>query len=133
MAQKSIYWIFLVLLIFQICLIGLSRVMFGVHSINQVLYGSLYGLWVALFLFWSVRPIMRLHLESLMERRDTQPKYYINEAVSIWIIYTLLTIINFMYTDKYYVTPPEYEKTMVEKCGITSIEQINGWFHYGSV
>jgi len=47
--------------------IDISRVALGAHSINQVLYGTLLGSWLAFAMFYYLRPFLQVHIRSVLE------------------------------------------------------------------
>ena len=65
--NKKLYYLAMFCTLFLVINIGLSRVVLGVHALNQILYGGLYGFWVALFMFNYVRPSVYRHIKFLLE------------------------------------------------------------------
>jgi membrane-associated phospholipid phosphatase len=43
--------------------IGYSRFILGVHSLDQIIFGLLIGVWIAITMQFCVRPILEPHLE----------------------------------------------------------------------
>lgn len=65
--KKFWFWITLTILVFLIVSVAVSRVALGAHGINQVIYGTLLGLWLALALFYYLRPFLQVHIRSILE------------------------------------------------------------------
>ena len=64
---------------------GYSRIVLGAHSINQVLYGFLLGLWTAVWVLFIVRKTLLLHLADIRDRKlaKSEAKYFVGWIISI--------------------------------------------------
>jgi hypothetical protein len=87
-------------LAFNICLpstIAYSRLYMGVHSLNQVIFGGLIGIWLAVVLHTMVKkPFMR-HLESLWTANsETKSKSILKICAFVVLIISLETL-GFLY------------------------------------
>jgi membrane-associated phospholipid phosphatase len=104
---------------FMIIGIGMSRFMLGAHSIDQVIYGWTYGIWMAFFMWRYVRPSVSVHLRRILESdlkhlsihdqaviRGEILKYMIFALVA-WIILFVISGLIFFFTS-YYFEIPEY-------------------------
>ena len=60
-------------------IMGYSRVLLGAHTLNQVLYGFVLGLWSAIWVIFIVRRTLYLHLEDIAKRRlpISEIKYFL--------------------------------------------------------
>lgn len=63
-----------------------SRLVLGVHSINQVLYGSLLGYWTASFVILQLRPFLVENIQNILEKVPTLKlvKYHVLMAFIIF-------------------------------------------------
>eukprot|EP00347_Sterkiella_histriomuscorum_P005707 403355575 len=137
------YWLSLVLLIFLVINVGLSRVALGVHSLNQILYGWSYGLWIALFMFKYVRPGVYKHIrnleekpngqintlqDSLLQRDDNlnrmsmyaQQHDYFGlgmRAIIIYFLIIIFSVVNYHIVRTYFQYPQEWLDVIIQKCG----------------
>jgi len=50
-------------------LMGFSRVVLGVHSLNQILYGWCLGIWVALFCFFILHDFLKKRVDSILSKK----------------------------------------------------------------
>lgn len=65
--NRVAYVVGLLITAFMVIGIGVSRFMLGAHSIDQVLYGWTYGIWMAFFMWRYVRPRVSVHLRRILE------------------------------------------------------------------
>jgi len=63
---------------------GYSRVVVGVHSWNQIIYGWLLGVWVSLALHFAVWPWLKTHATSLTQNKQKR---------SLWLYLLVSTAI----------------------------------------
>lgn len=49
-------------------LMGFSRVLLGVHSLNQILYGWCLGIWVAFFCFFILHDPLKQRVDSILSK-----------------------------------------------------------------
>ena len=89
--------------------VGLSRVALGVHSLNQVLYGWSYGLWLAFFLFHYARPPLQIHIKRLLTYQSSLVQYipyYFHLALIIWASIAVMSLLNFLVAKRDFPGPP---------------------------
>lgn len=55
--------------------IGFSRLILGVHSLDQICYGLLLGVWIAMSMQYCVRPYLDTHITVLIKAKPTNFKY----------------------------------------------------------
>ena len=103
--------LFLILLIW-IILIILSRLILGMHSINQVIYGSTLGLIVVLL----ISVVFKLHqMPVIYYKKLFKEKIYISIIFSLILFLSIFSIIsNFAFDNKSQIK--KYEKILNEKC-----------------
>ena len=103
--------LFLILLIW-IILIILSRLILGIHSINQVIYGSTLGLIVVLL----ISVVFKLHqMPVIYYKKLFKEKIYISIIFSLILFLSIFSIIsNFAFDNKSQIK--KYEKILNEKC-----------------
>ncbi|CDW73235.1 pap2 superfamily phosphatase [Stylonychia lemnae] len=137
------YYLALIGVIFMVINVPMSRVVLGVHGLNQILYGMTYGLWLALFMFQYVRPAVYRHVKKLLEFNN--PSYYrtfgvmvepanidhMNYAFKCLGIYAGIVIFS---TLNYYIVrsnfeyPQEWLDAIILKCNEGKPLEIKGIF-----
>lgn len=50
-----------------------SRMVLGLHGMNQVIYGSLVGIWSTLYMVAYIRPTVKKHMELMQTKTLSQP------------------------------------------------------------
>ena len=100
------------LLLALIILIILSRLILGMHSINQVIYGSTLGLNVVLY----ISIVFKLHqMPIIYYKKLFKEKIYIIIIFSLILFLSIFSIIsNFAFDNKSIIK--KYEKVLNEKC-----------------
>ena len=63
-------FVFIVLLL-GILSVGLSRMIVGVHSLNQIIYGYLIGFWTLAYVLTYWRPVIKHHMTQIQKRALT--------------------------------------------------------------
>ena len=63
MADKVVKIVSFVVLLLGFLAVGLSRLIVGVHSLNQVIYGFLLGLWTLTYMLMYWRPVVKRHMD----------------------------------------------------------------------
>ena len=89
--------------------VGFSRVALGVHSLNQVVYGWSYGLWLAFFMFRFVWPTLKDHIRTLLDHPSTlkhYTSYYFYLALLIWATLIVFSLFNFLVARRDFPLPP---------------------------
>ena len=70
---------------------------FGDHSLNQIVFGWLLGIWISLSHFFILRDRVHAHIEDLTSyRMNSNPKIYYLIATSIWLFGILAVFIAFI-------------------------------------
>ena len=54
--------------------VGLSRLIVGVHSLNQVIYGYLIGLWTLTYVIMFWRPVVKKHMDHIQRKAYSVPE-----------------------------------------------------------
>lgn len=86
--EKIIIKILLIcLLITLLLLVVFSRIILGIHSINQIIFGSLLGIWIFLFLIYSFKFDK---MSMIIYRKIYQKKKYIF-SISLLLFLSLIT------------------------------------------
>ena len=67
--SKPVYFLGLFCALFWQFSIPYTRLVMGVHSPNQILFGNMCGNWCALFLHFVVRDRLILHVEKIMKQQ----------------------------------------------------------------
>lgn len=57
-------------------LIGFARWYVGVHTVNQIVYGWLIGLWIAFYLHFCIRDQIIHHVDSMLEGKIKDVPYF---------------------------------------------------------
>ena len=63
MADKVVRIVSFVVLLLGFLAVGLSRLIVGVHSLNQVIYGFLRGLWTLTYMLIYWRSVVKRHMD----------------------------------------------------------------------
>ena len=90
--------VFLFLAVILISLVlGTLRLIFADHALNQVIFGWLLGIWIALTFFYILREPVHTHIEDLTNGRlNSSPKVYYLISVSIWLFGLLAVFIAYL-------------------------------------
>ena len=102
------------LYIFIVFSIGLSRIYLGVHSIDQIMLGYVYGLF-SLYLYYLY---FFKHLKNLLincadsEFREKFKRKIIFIILSIFIVFNIVSILIFYLMDNYFIVPLSWEKSL---------------------
>ena len=96
-----------------------SRLFLGVHALDQVLYGSLLGLWIALSIHYLIRKDLVTHLQRVLSLQDKE--YAANAAMALASLAVTMAVL----LANYYLDEPHNEaiwKTRIGlKCGMEKI------------
>ena len=87
--QAKVYIGSLFLTFSMIVLIGFARLYVGLHTINQIVYGWLLGLWMAFYFHYCIRQPINLHVSFLTESEKNHGQYtlkYLLIAISLFLI-----------------------------------------------
>jgi hypothetical protein len=90
--------------------IGFSRMLLGVHSLNQVIFGFVIGVWAAFTFHFCIRKPITSHIKNLSDKTS--------QMMLITLVYILAVVIVCVSYEA--VTPsidPIWSKHISEKCG----------------
>ncbi len=99
---------------------GFSRLYNGVHSMDQILYGWLLGLWLAFALHLLVRDFILDHVKSLLYRTQ---QYSNAELSKFYLISTLIFFVSlgilcltFFIVNATFTIPIDWRQRLLNKC-----------------
>ena len=96
--------------------IGYSRVVLGVHSWNQLLFGWQLGAWMALTLHYCCRDKLHENVQQLFYDRDTDFVSLAFKWLSLLAIVLVVQIVNYVVKEPWIVNDPVWEANIVAKC-----------------
>jgi hypothetical protein len=122
------YLIFFLLTLPFAGLVAFSRLYVGVHSLDQIIYGSLIGLFLAFYLHYIVKPTLFTHLQKLMSGKLSQQtaEEGLWVALSFLLIHFLTTTGSFLYDYYYWDMPSDWTGNLCSDL------TINKKFHWTS-
>ena len=94
--------------------IGFSRMLLGVHSLNQVIFGLVIGVWAAFTFHFCIRKPFTSHIKSLSDRTS--------QMMLLTLVYILAVVI--VCVSYEVVTPlidPVWSKNISAKCGVEKL------------
>ena len=99
---------------------GFSRLYNGDHSMDQILYGWLLGLWLAISLHLLVRDFIISHVKSLLYRTQQYSngdltKFYLISTIIFLAIFTMLCV-TFFIVDADFSIPIDWKQRLLNKC-----------------
>ena len=105
--------IIFIIFLFWILLIIFSRIILGLHSLNQIIYGSTLGIIVFLF----ITQVFKLHqMPILYYKKFFKEKIYIIITFSLLLFLSIFTVINkFIFNKNFEIE--KYNNILNEKCG----------------
>ena len=105
--------IIFILFLFWIISIIFSRIILGLHSLNQIIYGSTLGIIVFLF----ITQVFKLHqMPILYYKKFFKEKIYIIITFSLLLLLSIFTVINkFIFNTNFEIE--KYNNILNEKCG----------------
>ena len=75
--------------------VAYSRLFLGVHSLDQVLFGSLIGIWLACTLHYICKAPLLRHFNQIISRQDRQYKRWIQVSLGLMAVVYLALIGNY--------------------------------------
>ena len=89
--SKLTYFLWFGLLISTIVTVSFSRLYLGMHTLNQVLYGALLGIWLAVYFHYCLRNFIISHTTNLMEGTDnvSNPRVFKQNFIVATFIMTM--------------------------------------------
>ena len=111
--EKIILKILLIsILITLLLLVVFSRIILGIHSINQIIFGSLLGIWIFLILIYSFKFDK---MSMIIYRKLYQRKKYIF-SISFLLFLSLLTPIILCYTFNHHLDYVDLKNKLNNNC-----------------
>lgn len=77
----------------------------GVHSLDQIVYGSTLGVWAGITMHFLVRDHLIQHVEKIIYHSNTA---YTKSVLSFYVIYITASILTFLKVDS--ILTPESEQ-----------------------
>ena len=121
-ASSFYYKILKKLLIFCILVggfltVGLSRMIMGVHSLDQIIYGYLVGAWTLFYVFLYWRPIVKKHIARIKERAYSIPevKTLVLHSGLFSVTFLMLQCAVFFISNEFYKMPDQQIEN-IRKC-----------------
>ncbi len=101
-------------------LVGFSRLYNGVHTMDQILYGLLLGLWLAISLHLLVRDFLLSHIKSLLKRTEQYTngdlsKFYLISSLIAMALFVTLSL-TFYIVDAEFSVPLDWKQRLLNKC-----------------
>lgn len=99
-------------------LIGLARFYVGVHTLNQIVYGWLWGLWLAFYFHFVLRETTLGHIKHLTcsDKLPTRAKYFF--LASLFAIGVFLSqIATYLIVEAVFTPDPFWLQMIADKCG----------------
>lgn len=98
-----------------------SRLFLGVHGINQVVFGSAIGLWVAFTMHYVFRSKIMGHLNSIISLEDTRYLEWLS-FVTAFMVFFFASLV--LYTGSIEESNlPEWSTRILAKCGSEKLEK----------
>ena len=89
--------IILIIFLAWIIIIILSRIILGLHSVNQVIYGATLGVIISLFVF----TMFKIHrMPVSVYKKFFREKKYIYICIAVYLVFIAMTIINYFIDKK---------------------------------
>ena len=99
-------------------LIGYSRLYVGAHSLNQIVYGLLLGLWFTLYFHYCFRQPLQAHVNHLLSAPAESLNYkrYFLTSTSIIVAIQGVQIITYYIMSLQFHHELEWERRIFQKC-----------------
>ena len=76
---------------------GFSRLFLGAHSLDQIIFGWMLGVWLALTYFTLIREHVHKHIQDLMTGQTTsRNSIYYMVSTGIFLAFTMIVAITFL-------------------------------------
>src|SRR4051812_30251485 len=100
---------------------GFSRLYVGAHSMNQIVYGWLLGIWIASYFHYCLRKYIISHIDDILHSKNsivTNIEYirYIFISTSIFVGALMTQILTYVVVDLTFTPDPAWEKRIYAKC-----------------
>ena len=97
--------------------IGYSRLFLGVHSLDQVLYGYLLGLWFTITWHYLVKNKLMFHVNTIILGRVKKYSVLYGSVSALFAVTILLSMVNYAIVNATFVSPQSWTDEIIEKCG----------------
>ena len=104
-------------------MVGHSRMVLGVHSLDHLLFGFALGIWVALTMHYIARPKIFEAAESLYKQLPIKPNHTLHFLGSFGVfalLYSISIVVYFISSD--FEIPSTWSENLLNKCGETALE-----------
>ncbi|CDW89672.1 pap2 superfamily phosphatase [Stylonychia lemnae] len=133
--SKFKYYILLFLSISLTSLICFARLYVNVHTINQILYGLIWGIWIAFYFHFCLRKDVLRHINSITVRSQSRQIPYsscilISTIIAINVL--MGQIVTFLIVDDNFEPNQEWILNIEKKCKV-NIKDNNNVLNYKSV
>ena len=91
-------------------IVGFCRLFVGAHSMDQIIFGWLLGVWIALTYFTLIREYVHKHIQDLTTGQTTSSNsvYYLI-STGIFLAFTTVVTLTFVINmDKHIIFPGDY-------------------------
>ena len=104
-------------------MVGYSRMVLGVHSLDQLAFGFALGIWVALTMHYIARPRIFESAESLYKQLPTKPNHarHLLGSLGIYTGLYIFEIVVYLPTSNF-VIPSIWSENLLNKCGERALE-----------
>ena len=97
--------------------IGYSRVILGVHSWNQVLFGWSLGIWIAFTLHFCVKDGIVENAWNLLHGEETRFSSMVMRCLALMLFSVAIQIGDYALMDSVIVIESRWKENIAEKCG----------------
>jgi hypothetical protein len=107
---------------------GFARIYLGVHSIDQVVYGFLIGIWSAFYFHYCLRENIIKHIHFLIQNKEAtlhrlNYKKYLAFSTSLFLFGMLSQLVVYLIVDNVFTPPARWVLNLNFKCGTTPVNQ----------
>ena len=102
--------------------IGYSRVILGVHSWNQVLFGWSLGVWLAFTLHFCVKDAIVENAWNLLHGEEVRFGSMVKKCLALMFLAFAIQILDFYILDSIIVIEAHWKQNIAEKCGQDSLK-----------
>lgn len=98
-SNKNIYEkaaFFLLSILFSLS-IGYSRLWLGVHSLDQILFGYMLGIWIACFMYFCVKNEMITHFNKLFGAATTDYRGLVTKSAFVFLVTMGVQMLNYSF------------------------------------
>jgi hypothetical protein len=96
----------------------ISRVYWVQHTIDQIIYGALLGIYISIYLHFSVKPAVYRHLIKLQNKSPSYTNYpkLIRKAVGLFLLTQIVSFVAYWYVEEYTTINQIYLQNLMRKC-----------------